>query len=341
MWKMSGIQRCWGIPVFLLLFWTSGVQAQQSWADAMVAPQSLDFGVIATGAEALKTVTVTNSSGAQVHISNVTTACQCAKAGNPSKTLLQPGEQATIDVRMDTRSFKQKRDTTLTILFDAPQFAEVRIPISAYIRQDVVIDPGKVDFGNVAYQSAGKQTLKISYAGRADWNIRDVKITHESLKVTLRETSRNAQAVNGINVEYELDVLLSESAKVGRFVDYLTLVTDDARNPNVPLMVEGVIIADITVSNPSLGVRSLKPGQTAKVSLVVKGLKPFVVEEVDCGAMKDSVSVSKGDKEEKVQIIQLEFTAPNRPGRFNEKMQVKVRGRQEPLEFSLSGTILE
>lgn len=337
---MSGNQKRWGLAVFLLFFWTTSAQAQQNWAESMVAPRTLDFGVIATGAEAVKTVTVTNSSQVQVHISQVTTACQCARAGNPSKTLLQPGEKATIEVSMDTRSFKQKRDTTLTILLDAPQFAEVRIPISAYIRQDVVIDPGKVDFGSVAMNTPASKTLKISYAGRADWNIRDVRINHESLKARLKELARNAQPVNGINVEYELEVTLSGTAKVGRLVDYLTLVTDDSRNPNVPLMVEGVVVSDMTISNPSLAVRALKPGQSAKVSLVVKGIRPFLVEDVDCGALKDQIVVTKGDKEEKVQVIQLEFTAPERPGRFSEKMQVRVQGREEPLEFSFSGTIL-
>ena len=41
----------------------------------------------------------------------------------------QPGEQATIEVRMNTVNFEKQRDTSLSIIIDAPQFAEVRIPI--------------------------------------------------------------------------------------------------------------------------------------------------------------------------------------------------------------------
>jgi hypothetical protein len=73
------------------------------------------------------------------------------EADNPSKTLLQPGEKATIEVRMNTTNFEKQRDTTLSIFIDAPQYAEVRIPISAYIRTDVVFDPGKVEFARIEY----------------------------------------------------------------------------------------------------------------------------------------------------------------------------------------------
>ena len=45
------------------------------------------------------------------------------------------------------------------------------------------------------------------------------------------------------------------------------------------------------------------------------------------------------DKENKVQIVEMQFTAPDKPGKFNEEMIVKVKGRQEVLKFMVSGSI--
>ncbi len=100
------------------------------------------------------------------------------------------GEETTIEVRLNTRQFSKKRDTSLTISFDAPQFASVQIPISAYIRTDVVFEPGMVQFGNVAVGAGAESTVNLSYAGRPDWKIVDVKIGSQDLTATLRETSR-------------------------------------------------------------------------------------------------------------------------------------------------------
>ena len=308
--------------------------AQVSWADAMVDAKRLDFGVIATGSEAVKVVTIQNTTQYPIHISSISTGCRCAEAGEPGTRLIQPGEKTSMEVRMNTRSFKQQRDTSLSIYFDAPQFAEVRIPISAYIRTDVVFEPGKVDFGKLDFLAGKTTTVRIAYAGRQDWKIKDVKITSPELTAVLRETTRS-----GGTVAYDLEMTLAPETKPGRVRDIVTLVTDDASNPYVPLIVEANIVPDITISNPNIAIRSLKPGQTTTVRLTVQGNKPFLIEDVDCQKMHDCFEVKMNDEENKVQIVEMQFTAPDKPGKFNEEMIVKVRGRQEVLKFMVSGSI--
>lgn len=308
--------------------------AQSSWADPLVDVKKLDFGVIATGSEAVKVVTIENTTQYPVQISSISTGCRCAEVGQPGKTLLQPGEQTTLEVRMNTRSFKGQRDTSLSIYFDAPQFAEVRIPISAYIRTDVVFEPGKVDFGKLDFLAGKTTTVRIAYAGRPDWKIKDVRITSKELTAVLRETARA-----GGTVAYDLDMTLAPETKPGKIRDIVTLVTDDASNPYVPLIVEANIVPDITINNPSIAIRSLKPGQTTIVRLTVQGNKPFLIEDVDCQKMNDCFEVKMSDKENKIQIVEMQFTAPDKPGKFNEEMIVRVKGREETLKFTVSGSI--
>ena len=328
-----------GFAAVLLVVTSSSALAQGSWAERLVDTTKLEFGVIATGSEALKIVTIENTTGSTVQIGGFSTACRCAEASQPrgrEKTTLQPGEQTTIEVRMNTRAFKQQRDTTLTIQFISPQFAEVRIPISAYIRTDVVFDPGKVEFGKVEFLAGKEVPVKIAYAGRQDWKIVDVKISNQGLKASLKETERA-----GGRVGYELVMKLSPEARPGRIRDIVTLVTDDATNPHVPLLVEGEVVPDISISNPNIAIRALKPGETTTVKLVVQGTKPFLVEDVDCRDLNDCFEVRMSEKENKVQVVELEFTAPNNPGKFSQQMvvKVKIKDREDQIPFTVSGTI--
>ncbi len=309
----------------------------QTWADQLVEPKKIDFGVIATGSESVRQIVITNTTSNVVHISGTAPGCQCVIPGIPSQNLLQPGEAATIEVRMNTRSFKQQRDTYLTISFDAPQLATVRVPVTAYIRTDVVFTPGKIDFGSKELGAGGEVKCKIAYAGRPDWKILDIKYTNKNLNAVLKEISSNPGAGTA---DFELTMTLSPDASAGKIREIVTIVTDDAASPNVPLMVEGIVKSDITLANDSLSLGALKPGEIKIVQVVVQGTKPFVVAGVDCPKMQGSINAKFSEQEKKLQIIKLEFTAPNnQPGKFTEEMVIKIKDRQDTYKCTVSGEI--
>ena len=79
------------VVVMGLILVSPSLFAQGSWADPLVDKKKLEFGVIATGAEAVQVVSIENSTQATLHISSWSTACRCAEASAPGKTLLQPG----------------------------------------------------------------------------------------------------------------------------------------------------------------------------------------------------------------------------------------------------------
>lgn len=331
---MLGTMGRWCIAVGVCLTTGQWAQGQGNWAEQLLDTRKLDFGVVATGAETSRIVTVTNTTTGQVHINSVSTACACAKADQPSKTLLEPGEESTILVSLNTRQFSKQRDTSVTITFDAPQYTSVTIPISAYIRTDVVFEPGIIRFGNVDFGTGAEQTTKIAYAGRSDWKIVDVKIGCPDLKATLTETGRRPGLV-----DYELTMKLNPGAKPQRIRDLVTLVTDDAANPHVPLMVEGVVVPEFAVSPESVAIRALSPGQTTTVRVVIRGKKPFIIEDIDCTDMKDCFQVKLGDKANVLHVVDIQFIAPEKPGRFAEQMVVKIQDREEPIRFLVRGQI--
>jgi hypothetical protein len=297
------------------------------WAAKMFKQKSHDFGVVARGADTSYRLNLTNIYEQEVHISAVRTTCGCT-AGEPSKETLKSREEAYVTITMDTKKFKQRKDSNVIVVFDKPLYAEVTIPITAYIRQDVVIEPGSAQFGTVYRDDKKEQTLKIQYAGRDDWKITDVKSNHEHVSLKAIEVSRGGGYVN-----YDLNIALSANVPLGGLRQYMTLVTDDKNSPNIPLLVEADVRADFSVEPTTLALGTMQPGQTVTKQIVIKGRKPFDVESVTCDKAKDVFQVRLPKTAAKVQIIPLTVTAPSEPGTLDEELAVAIPGVAEPIKF--------
>jgi len=115
--------------------------------------------------------------------------------------------------------------------------------IKGFIRSDVVFSPGSVDFGTIDQGTAVDKKVSISYAGRSDWQILDVRSANPHFEVDLSEGSRA-----GGRVVYNMTVHLKPDAPEGFIQDQLVLVTDDKAMANVPVVIEGQILSALTVS---------------------------------------------------------------------------------------------
>ncbi|HIE98923.1 MAG TPA: DUF1573 domain-containing protein [Planctomycetes bacterium] len=304
------------------------------WAQQMVAARKIDFGVIATGSEAKKLIEVKNVYAGVVHISNVSTTCGCS-AATTGKQTLQPGESTYVEVQMNTQKFSRRKDSNLIIVFDSPRFAELRIPISAYIRTDVVISPGLLNFGEIENGNEGTAVVDIAYAGRSDWNIVDIKFGNKNIKATLSPAQRTAG-----QVRFRLTLTLSGNAKAGRIRDRVTIVTNDRTNPYVPLMVDGLVTSEFTIIPRAIDVGVVPAGKTATKQIVVKGKTPFTIDSVSCEGMADCFRATIRKDAKKIHSVPIEFVAPNRPGKFSEQLIVKINGREELLRLNVTGTIV-
>lgn len=320
------------VCVLSLLTLVPIAQADQ-FTDAMVSTEKIDFGVIATGTDVPKTIKIKNVHNQTYVIQEVKTSCACAQA-QIDKQVLQPGETAILTVKMNTRNFKQRKDSNVIIVFNSPRYTEVRIPVTAYIRTDMVFTPGSIQFGNVDLGEDGKAVVDIAYAGRSDWDIEDIKITNPNLKATLEATESGLGSIN-----YKLTIFMSKKAPVGRVRDLITIVTNDSANPNVPLLVDGQVVPDIAVSPPIVNLETVTAGAISTRSIVLKGKKPFAITGIDCKDMKDSVSATITERVSPVQVLPVKFKAPVTPGRFRDELIVKIAGRDEPIRISVIGTV--
>ena len=314
--------------------------ASDEWALKMFAERSHDFGVVARGAAVKHRIEIKNPYEQTVHVSSVGTSCGCS-AGSIEERTIEPGESTFVEVSMDTKRFTRNKDSNVIVRFDAPRPAEVRIPVKMYVRTDVVLTPGEVNFGAVDKAAGATRTVDVAYAGRDTWTIRGVEGLEDSgvLSAEIEELTRTPGGGNLTGqVRYRLSVTLDPSAKVGPVRERLVLVTDDATNPYVPVLVEGTVEDDINVRDLDFGL--LTPGQSKTMNVVLRGREPFGIDGIACAGDRECFEVRLPKNERTVHVLPLTFTAPAEPGRFRDEIRVSVPGRDDPVTFAATARIV-
>ena len=219
---------------------------------------SHDFGVVARGAKVEHRFVVENIYEEDAHIESVSSSCGCSTPQVNRQYPEDVGEGRGPGHRLDTRGFMGRKDATITVIFDRPFPAEVQLHVHAYIRSDVVVQPGAVSFGSVNQGAGAKQTLAVTYAGRDDWRIDRVECANPAHRSPAGRNQPHAGTTGGNRphagtagpmgqvwqagqVAYSLSVRLKEDAPPGYIQDQLVLVTNDQRPraARVPVSVEG------------------------------------------------------------------------------------------------------
>lgn len=297
------------------------------WAEQMFSKREHDFGVVARGSDAKYRLEITNKYKEDVHISSITTSCGCT-AVRPSKETLVSREKAYIEITMDTRKFTHEKNSSVTVVFDKPLYATVRIPIKAYIRTDVVLSPGGAEFGGISRGTDSERKISIAYAGRQNWTIRDVVNKSEHLTARLEETSRGNNRVN-----YDLYVTVKGSAPLGDLREQITLITDDQGNPQIPVLVEARVESDYTVNPNLVDFGTVSAGARVTKNVVIRGKKPFTVAKIECDTLSMALEARLPKEPKAVQIIPITLTAPSAAGPFTEKLHILVDGVNEAIDF--------
>ncbi len=343
---MNRILGCSLLMVPLMLAATGAVQpalAQDvvvadpnDWAKAMFDSTSHDFGVVARGAEVTHKFRIKNLYKEDVQVSNVTTSCGCT-APQFDQTPIKTGEETYVTITMDTNRFQHQKNSTVTVTFGQPRYATVAIPVQVYIRSDVVLTPGSINFGAVAAGTKTDRSIEIAYAGRANWQITKVVTGDPNVEAKIVPLPGNPAAGT---VNYRLDVSLMPGTPIGNLRKQLTLVTDDATGGEIPVIVQARVEGDVTITPSVVQLGTVGPGADTTKTVLLRSNKPFVIEKVECDSNRQAFRMPALGKEAKpVHVLSLAFTAPTQIGPFTEKFIVTIAGRPEPLYFTAQGTI--
>jgi hypothetical protein len=239
-----------------------------------------------------------------------------------------------VDISMDTNRFQHEKSSNVTVTFDQPMYATVVIPVKVYIRTDVALTPGSVNFGAVDLGQAQERKVELLYTGDEGWKITSVVANDPHIKAQVKETSRG----NG-QVGYDLIVALSPKTPAGIVREQLMMVTNDQAG-QIPVLVQARVEADVTVTPSVVQLGSVAPGSETVKTVLLRGHNAFVIEKVECESAHGIFKMPQLSKDAKtVHVLPLTFTAPKQAGPLAEKFIVTIAGRPEPLTFTAQGTI--
>ena len=296
------------LVLFLTLSVGSPVAGQQ-WARNMFATTTHDFGSVARRAKAEYQFVLTNLYEEDVHVASARASCGCTRVSilNPWLKTFQRG---AIVASLNTGAYRGSRGATITVVIDKPFLATVQLHVKGYVRDDVQLQPGSVQLGDVDHGTPAERTISLSRRGYPRWRILEIASANPNLRGEVVRTSWN-----GHQLLCQLRVRLDEGAPAGYIRDHLVLTTNDRWATNLAVLVEGRVSPPIVVSPGSLFFGALLPGEKVTKQVVVHGKLPFRVISVT-GAGEDFEVVMPADESPKsVHVIPLTFTANDQPGK--------------------------
>jgi hypothetical protein len=301
----------------------------EQWAIDMFKTTSHDFGAIARGAKAEFAFTFENIYLEDARVQSVRSSCGCTSSKYPTE-VIKTYQTGQIVASIDTRSFMGTKDATLTVTFDKPFPAEVALHVHCYIRSDVVFQPGAIQFGSIRQGQGGRQKTTVSYAGRNDWAVTELKSPSPYLETKLVEVGRNLGRVT-----YDLLVDLKRDAPAGYLGGQIVLMTNDAdpRRREVPLAVEGIVVASLSVRPTSLTFLSPGDGKPLQRNLVVQGYKPFRIVEASCPDKR--IECAAPTEEKQFHVLPVTFNPGETPGKTETQIRIRTDQPDSP-ELSVS-----
>lgn len=308
----------------LALGWASPAGAAD-WTDAVFPERSHDFGTVARGSKVRHSFKLINSTAQEIHVASWKTKCGCTDVRVGARDI-PPGTQTVIEATIDTTRFTDYKASGLTLILDRPTPATVDLNLTCFIRSDLMLNPGQVDFGVVNRTSRPKVELNLSYTGgQADWAVTQMKTISDHIVAELREQGRSP----GGQVNYHLTATLKPSAPVGIFKDQVTLKTNDPNNPAFPVSVSAMVQSNVTISPSVINLGRVRPGDTVQRTVMVRSARPFRLSELK-SSKPDLTAAPPGDAPQAMHTVTLTLKAPTQVGPFNAVLEIQTDLADEP-----------
>ncbi|MDD4269791.1 MAG: DUF1573 domain-containing protein [Pirellulaceae bacterium] len=289
----------------------------QKWAVDMFESTSHDFGCVARGAKAEYEFVLKNPFMDDVQISGAYASCGCTSV-EVTKPALKTYESGSILARLNTDRFVGQRGATITVHFNRPQRATVRLKVSGTIHNDLVVSPSSADLGTVEEGVGAERRISVRYAGARELQIVDVKSANPHVSARIMPSAGVHQA------SCEVVVQLDEKAPPGYLKDNLLLVTTNQQLRQIPVMVEARILPEVTVTPDALFLGVLKPGQKVTRNVVVRGNKPFLIQSITADRDGIEFDTAGAGTPRPIHLVPVTITADAAPGAMVHRATIRT-----------------
>lgn len=297
----------------------------QGWVDIAFPDRAHNFGTVAKGSKVHHSFKVVNTLPQEIHILTYRPKCGCTDV-KLGATTVPTNTQTVIEAVVDTTKFVGPKESGLTLVIDRPVYQEIDFRLSCFIRADLTLTPGEVQFG-VVNRSAGKtEELTLTYVGQQpDWAITRMQTLSPNVTARLTEQPRSA----GSPTTYSLAVTLNPSAPVGILKDEITLFTNDPTSPTVPVSVSAMVQSNVTVTPSVMALGQVRAGEAIERTILVRSSQPFGV--VAARSNRPELTFAPpGDKPSPLHQVKATLKAPAQPGPFHAVIEVETDVKGEP-----------
>jgi len=292
----------------------------EPWATKLFSESKHDFGTVARGSDTSFKFAAKNIYKQNIELLSVRSSCGCTTP-TVDKKVLKTGEIGYVTAVFNTRTFTGIHGATLTVEVrwnDNGNWlhGEAQLRVDGNIRGDIVFTPGAVKFESVDQGTKAEQKVEVTYQGRSNWKIVDVRGASDGIEVELTQTQRYSG-----RVAYDVLVRLKDTAAAGYFNEQLVLVTNDDDNPRIPIYVGGRIVPQISVSPESLLLGEVAQGQQISKKIIVVGKKPFKIVSFQCND-EDCFQFKTDDQSKDRHIVDITFSAKKNAGSVKEAIHI-------------------
>jgi hypothetical protein len=317
----------------MLALVVAGPALSATWADGMFDELSRDFGSVPKGPTVSHHFHLKNNTGKVVTIGNVRVSCGCVSAV-ALKSRLNPGEDTSVYAQMDTNKFSGSRTVTIYVRFDDPQYEEVRLWVTANSREDFTVGPETFDFGQIKRGDSPSKSVKVTFLGSGQTQILDASSESNYVQPSFKELRRS-----DAYVEYQLNAKVRPDVPAGKWYTDVWMKTNNASLPKirVQLYVEVTSALDLNPNSVQLG--ELKTGAQAERRVVLRGIQPFKVKEIQ-GA-DDQVQVVDSTEETKQVHVLIVTLKATHVADINRTIKIVTDLKEgNEIEFQVKGKVL-
>jgi hypothetical protein len=295
------------------------------WTDAVFPQKLYEFGTVARGSKVRHAFKLANTTNQEIHIASWTTKCGCTDVKVGARDI-PPGAQTVVEAVIDTTRFTGYKASGLTLILDRPTPTNVDLNLTCFIRSDVTLNPGQVDFGVVNRSTNPKLELTLNYAGgQPNWAVTEMKTVSDHIVAELREQGRSASG----QVSYVLTATLKPSAPIGFFKDEITIKTNDPSSPSIPVSVAALVQSNVVASPSVINLGTLKVGQTVQKTVLLKSSQPFKLTEIK-PAQADLSAPAPVAQSKPLHTVLITFKAPTKLGPYNSAVDIATDLKDEP-----------
>ncbi len=244
-------------------------------AEEFFATASHNFGDVPHGAQLFHRFAWTNTSPRRLEVTELRASCGCATMTAVPR-VVEPGQNGTIEVLIDTKKFIGQKTFTIQGLLGPEPEQAFTLQIALQSRPDIVFNPGEVQFGVLAEGATAQQSVEVEYAGALEWKMHEIVNTGPHVVATFEELYRRPGQAG-----YRIKASLKGDAPAGDFRQELRLKTNDPAAPTVPLLVQATIRSSLSVVPNPVSFGSVRLNQPAVRRIVIRGEKPFRVLAVE------------------------------------------------------------